>query len=163
MIVRRACFHLVILLYLTVTACALLFTLTRSIMPPIGRPAVIVSFAMMAPFQGYATHVAELSAEGMLSDGSRVDIDMQRYNPLPYGERLTRGYFGMFRNMHGEDELLIAYQRLAQLITDHERLRGNPIELTRLYWSAWPVSPDGLFALRKPPALTQVPVSPNPQ
>lgn len=160
MVVRRVLCHSVVVLYLAVTLCALHFTLFRRL-PPIGRNIVLLSYAMTAPFQGYATEVYELSAEGMYSDGSLQELPLERYYPYPYGERVVRGYLNLTQLFHGTEERLAAYQRLSQLLADRERLRGNDYELVRLYWKIWPVSPDGLFALQQAQTLRREPVSLN--
>lgn len=150
--------HAVVCMYLLMTGWAFLYTLAR-IDPPIGRNLMIFSYAMMAPFQGYVTGMAELAAEGVHPDGTREEIDLGPYYPTTYGERLTRGYMNTYRVFHGTHELLMAYQRIAQLLADRERANGKDYALAVPFWYGWPMSPDGLFALRKPPFLERVPVS----
>lgn len=159
---RRIIGHTLVAAYLLITLSAFVFTLSR-IEPPFGRAAMITSFAMMAPFQGYSTEVIELSAEGRRADGTRVDIDLSPYYPTTYGERLTRGYLNMFRVFYDDNEGLIAYERISQLIREREYAKGNDFALVRTYWTVWPMSPDGLFALRKPPFVRKGMVTLNKQ
>ncbi len=149
MTVKRVLGHVLVLTYVVISICALGFTLFR-VMPPFGKQVVFVSYAMMAPFQGYSMNVHELGAEGIRADGSRQELDLGPYYGFgtTYGERLVRGYFNMFRSFHDNPEGMQAYQRLAQLLRDREAQAGNEYELVILYWNKWPLSPDGLWARR---------------
>ena len=141
----------ILLLYLTVTGAALLYTLFH-IHLPVPWALVRFSYTMMAPYQGDTEINEDLVAFAELADGSTKIIDVDRYIPGGKGERNVRKYMRSFRRT--EDDLQSQkYTEFAQLLLAHERKNDPNIRSITLNWHAWPRSPLGFDALRQPPHL----------
>ncbi len=139
---KRLFLHGVILLYLAVTALALVYTLFLRT-PLWSWPVVSYAVGMMAPYAGYQEEVGDLIAEGIQADGSRVQIDLEPYYPYLAGETNFRRYLRFKAN----PEHLPKYRSLALQLKNLEAKKGNAYDAIELFWEEWPASPDSTTAL----------------
>ena len=152
---KRVALHLLVVSYLVVTLAALLFTLQRVVLP-VPQQFLLFSYSMMAPFQGYSRENDELKAEGKLSDGRWVPIDLGRYYPLHHGWESVRMRLRSFRvsdddDPRGVEALRAKYEELALLLLERERRHGRMWRSIRLVFEEWPLSTLSYEALRLPP------------
>lgn len=115
------------------------------------------SYATMAPFQVFDRENAEIIADGLQRDGSWVSISLKQYLPLPQGERYawTALWSIAVQKSDVQDDpgRMPGYRRMAELLLQQERKRGNPLTAVRLVVETWPISSEGYLALRHPPFL----------
>ncbi len=141
-----------ILAYLFLTFCAWTYTLFR--WSPLPWHAERFFFGMMAPYQGYSLQNVEMVAEGKRANGTWERIDVQSYFPGSRGERNFRSFLLDFRT--SDEAAKIAYKKFAGLVRTHESIHGKLYDEVRITFDAWPVSPEGWYAMRKPPFVQRV-------
>lgn len=176
--VKKFLQHAFVLIYLTITLSAFLFTMTKKeVFPFIPWRVTRYAYGMMAPYQGYSEYNVDLLAEGKrnepglvlrlrpASQGSAQDdmgsnetwevIDLDPYYPM-----MHRGSAIMYKRLRsflvdGEDIHKQKYDELASLILKQERARGRAYEAVRLTWEEWPRSPEGFDAMRREENITE--------
>jgi hypothetical protein len=141
-----------VVLYVLVTACAFVLTMTKIPLLPI--PIVRWSYGMMAPYQGDADWNADFLYEGRLPDGSWATIDADRYYPQQFGERNVRKFLRMYQAL-GPREHVRKFTELALLLLNHEHKRGQPFTAVRISYEEWPRSPAGYWFLHQPAFVTR--------
>lgn len=141
-----------ILLYLFFTFCAFTYTLFR--WPALPGHAERFFFGMMGPYQGYSLQNVEMVAEGKNAHGTWETIDLQPYFPGSRGERGFRSFLLDFRT--SEEATTLAYRRFERLIQEYESAHGRSYIGVSVSFDAWPASPEGWYAQRKPPFVKRV-------
>ncbi|TSC60805.1 MAG: hypothetical protein Greene041662_37 [Candidatus Peregrinibacteria bacterium Greene0416_62] len=144
---RKSFISLGIGLYLFVTANALAYTVFRKSLLP--TPIIRYFYGMMAPYQGYSTHNAELVAEGQKTDGAWEVIDLLPYFPGSIGERTFREFL-LSHRAQGKEATRQGYEHLIEQIRIQEAHRGRTYSDIRLAFDTWPMAPDGYETLRLP-------------
>ena len=145
--------HIIIVLYLTVTAAAIVFTMTRLRVPFIPQPLLYWSYGMMAPYQRRDTENQMLALEGMDEQGEWHTIALEPYFPFLRGERAVRGGLVLIRAEKNSALLEARYRALAQRILELEHERGAHHSAVRLWWERWPLSRQGYATLRQDPYI----------
>jgi hypothetical protein len=145
--------HAVIIAYLCITLGGLAFTLWR-IEIPLLRTFARFSYQTMSPYQGYRTVHQDLVLEGRTATGEWETISVERYLPGRRGERFVRSGFLSFAN-RGDAALHAAYDRFALRVQHAEVAAGRSYATVQVYQEQWPISPDGIDALRMPPHVVR--------
>ena len=123
-----------LLSYIFLTICSLLFTLGRKHVPGVPWPFVKHFYVMMAPFQNYTTHNAEIMAYGRVISGEWQKIDIKEYYPHSRGERAIRVRMSSF------SDKLAKYEELAEYILQDQNMQGKSFGALKLQWEKWPKS-----------------------
>lgn len=145
----RIAAHLIILFYLTITAHAFFFTMTKIVPPYISYDLLRPSYGMMAPYQGDRAWNGDLRLMGELPDGTMEPVDIDRYLPYGEGERNVRKFLRVYGWM-GPLGHRQKFGELGLLVLDRERARGKPYRSIEMYFDYWWRSPEGYSALRLP-------------
>lgn len=140
--------HGVVLGYLTITAGAFVFTMTK-LEPPLPDQLVRWSYGMMAPYQGDTSWNADFVYEGRLPDGSWETIDVDPYMPYGFGERNVRKFLRVYARF-GLPMQRRKFTEFGQQLLDRERARGRQYSAVRIFFESWPRSPAGYGHLRTP-------------
>lgn len=137
-----------LLIFLVISAEALLFTLTGIALPPI--PLVHWSFGMMAPYQGDTAWNDDFVYEGARDDGVWERIDVLALLPYSPGEANAR----MYLRTYGDFRSPRAQERFGDFAA--QVLQKNPhYHTVRVWHESWPRSPAGFDFLRRPAFLTR--------
>lgn len=124
-----------LLVYLFLTFCALVYTLSKKQIPHVAWPYVTHFYAMMAPFQTYVTYNSELMIYGKDVEGQWTKIPYTDYFPFSRGEYSIRSRMSSFSDRNAK------YQEIAQKILLAENAKGNDYRTVRLQWEKWEKSP----------------------
>lgn len=146
--VSRFLQHALILVYLTLTASALFYTFTK-VASPLPERIFRWNYGMMAPYQADTSWNFDVLYEGRLPNGEWQTIDIDRYMPYGFGERMVRKYLLAYVH-EGEVVRRQKFTELASLVLAHERERGSPYTAVRVYLDTWDRSPAGYEALHVP-------------
>ena len=135
----------VTVLYLTVTAAALLFTLPGVQLPFLPYGVLWYAYGMMAPYQYHEGYNQDLRVEHQEIDGHWEIIDHHQYVPFLRGERVVRSRLVTFER-RGAEAHRQAYCAWADVVRKEKNIQGA----IRFTWEQWPQSPRGFEALRIP-------------
>ena len=146
--VRRFLQQAVVLVYLIVAFCALLFTFTKTAFP---QPEWVThwSYGMMAPYQGDTSWNGDFIYQGQLSDGTWETINLDPYMPYIFGERNVRKFLRIYQR-YGNLEHRKKFTEYALQLLDRERVRGKHYLAIRVYFDQWDRSPAGYEFLHTP-------------
>ncbi|MBT4119969.1 MAG: hypothetical protein HOG89_00475 [Candidatus Peribacter sp.] len=123
-----------ILVYIFLTICALVYTLSKKQVPHVKWPFVTHFYAMMAPFQNYTTDNAEMMIYGQDASGHWTKIDYQTYFPFGRGEYAIRIRMTSFGDKKSK------YTEIARRILEAENANGAQFTSVRMQWEKWPKS-----------------------
>ena len=138
----------VLLIYLAVTAGALIFTFTKVAFP---FPEAVThwSYGMIAPYQGDTSWNADFIYEGQLPNGSWEVINIDPYMPYIFGEKNARKFLRVYQR-YGNLEHRRKFGEFALLVLDHEREQGKSYQAIRVWFDQWDRSPAGYEYLHTP-------------
>ena len=123
-----------ILVYIFLTICALVYTLSKKQVPHVKWPFVTHFYAMMAPFQNYTTDNAEMMIYGQDASGQWTKIDPTTYFPFGRGEYAIRIRMSSFGDKKSK------YTEIARRILETENINGAQYTSVRMQWEKWPKS-----------------------
>ncbi len=160
MSVRRIAGYMLFLLFAYVTCSAFLYTLTR-VRTTLPWSVLRFGYAMMAPYQGYATKATAFVAEGRREgEGEWETIDLAPYFPVSRGETIARALLRSFVEEDGNDaRRREQYVIMALQLLEREQERGNAFAEVRLLFEQWPVSVLGYEANRIEPLIERYPLA----
>ncbi|NOS67414.1 MAG: hypothetical protein HOO67_03570 [Candidatus Peribacteraceae bacterium] len=141
---RRILQNTVVFVYLTVTAAAMVYTMSRISLLP--RLMIRWSYGMMAPYQGDTAWNGDFLYEGQLPDGTWERIDIDAYMPFGFGERNAR----KFLRVYDDETRRTKYPQFASLLLERERAKGRDYQAVRVYFDMWDRSPAGFEFLHTP-------------
>ncbi len=150
--------HIVLLVYLYITACAFLFTVIRiPVLTTFPRKIILYSYGMTAPYQSASAPHGQMIAECQNGDEWTI-IDLAPFYPQMFGERNAREYFAAYA-YSGKDEDRVVQRRhyantLQRLLTE----RGTVCTQIRLSWDKWPVMTGPFDALHQPVFTERLPL-----
>jgi hypothetical protein len=145
--------HAIVLFFLAVTAGGLAYTVFR-IDVPVLHTFARFSYQTMSPYQGYQSVHRDFAIEGQTSAGDWERIPVSRYMPGRRGERFVRSGFQSFAN-RGDAAKRDAYNRFALRVRYAEASDGRMYDVVHVFVEEWPLSPNGIDALRMPPHLNR--------
>ncbi len=138
----------VLLIYLAVTAGALIFTFTKvALLLP--EAVTHWSYGMIAPYQGDTSWNGDFIYEGQRSDGSWEVIDLDPYMPYIFGEQNARKFLRVYQRLGNLDHRR-KFGEFALLVLDRERARGKSYQAIRVWFDQWDRSPAGYEYLHTP-------------
>jgi hypothetical protein len=146
--VKRVIQNVGLFLYLLLTAAAFLYTMVRVRMPLIPWRALVYSYVMMAPYQGYEEVNADLYAEGLLPTGVWELIDLDTLYPFVRGEANFRRELGRNTYPTSDAEQATRDRAFAMRLLAVRHAAGRPYVAVRLSHDVWPVSLESFAALR---------------
>lgn len=123
-----------ILVYIFLTICALVYTMSKKQIPHIQWAYVTHFYAMMAPFQNYTTHNAEMMIYGQDRSSQWTKIDHKEYFPFGRGEYAIRIRMSSFGDKKAK------YYEIAKRILEAENVHGAGYTSVRMQWEKWPKS-----------------------
>ncbi len=152
--VTRFLQHAVVIVYLTITAAAFIFTMSVGNLSLLPYAWFHWNYGMMSPYQGDVSWNKGLMVEGELPNGKHALVDLEPYLPYGFGERNVRLFMRMFLSL-GEQAYRDKFAQLGLMILDRERAAGRPYTSLTLRFDQWPRSPAGYEFLHLPLFTTQ--------
>lgn len=153
--------HVLIVTYLVLTACAMLYTLFR-VETPVPWFFVRYFYGMMAPYQGVTPLHQELIAEGKFLNGEWEKIPLEEAMPFLRAERNIRSTLVSYRVLYGTDTIETYYNEFARELMEFANRHGKDYETVRLQFEQWELSPEGPFERRIPGETTVIPITEYP-
>jgi len=93
-------------------------------------------------------------AEGKVSNGEWVKIDVDAYYPVLHGEQNIRQYAAVFGYTVPDNRLEWLRMSYAKKILELEKAKGNAYSAIRISWEQWPTM-TGDYRANKFPAATE--------
>lgn len=123
-----------LLTYIFLSFCALSYTLARKQIPHVDWPMVTHFYAMMAPFQNYTTHNAQMMIYGKDAEDQWTKIAVEPYYPFWHGEYAIRIRMTSFTDKKAK------YTEVSRRILEAENAKGHEYVSVRMQWEKWPKS-----------------------
>lgn len=156
---KKIASHLLIVVYLVITASGALYSFTRYAVPFIPFRVMWFSYGMMAPYRGLDDHASSMSVEGRRAGELEWEVfSIDQYEwPFMRAEKIVRWSSMPFATMSDEMNRL-RYKSAAEKILEYH----DQYESVRLVWEQWPLSYEGYETHRREPfvhrkILIQVP------
>jgi hypothetical protein len=150
--------HAFLIVYLYITACALLYTVIRaSIFTTFPQRIILYSYGMTAPYQSASAPHGQLVAE-CLQEESWTVIDLAPFYPQMFGERNAREYFAVYAYSGKEEDRVIQRERYAGILQRLLVGQGTTCSKIRLSWDKWPAMTGPFDALHQPVFTERLPL-----
>lgn len=146
---KKVLLHIFLSAYIFLTTIAFIYTMSHKLVPGVPWPFVTHFYAMMAPFQNYTRHNAEVMAFGLTRQGAWEKISYKPYYPFERGETAIRIRMSSFADKTSK------YRAFAKRIQELEALHGRVYQSVKLEWHKWEKSEFDYYGNYDPDSATK--------